>query len=351
VKPAVILLGFGEPETPTPEAVTQFLERIFVRNARLDPSSDPELIRHRARAMAERRLPALIDDYRRIGGSPLNAQIRRQAQRLAGELVGQGHDALVLVGMQFTDPDIPAVVEQASQAEVDRLIALPLYPLSGPSTTIAALEDLREALDRRGWDVPVHEITGWHSHPAYTALLADGVRDFCSREGVVLDDPGTRLVFSAHGTPIRYLDDGSRYAVYVEEHCRSVAAALGTHQYVVGFQNHDNRPDVAWTQPGIDVAIQGVDARRVVVVPVSFMQEQSETLAELDLGLRTAADGLGLEFHRVPVPHDDQRLIRLLADLVSPVLSDEPSAEVPFRPCRCRPLPGTVCLNAEVGQA
>jgi len=228
---------------------------------------------------------------------------------------------------------------------------LPLYPLSGPSTTIAALEDLREAMDRRDWDVPVHEITGWHSHPAYTALLADGVGDFCSREGVVLDDPGTRLVFSAHGTPIRYLDDGSRYAVYVEDHCRRVAAALGIRQYMVGFQNHGNRPDVAWTQPDIDAAIKGVDARRVVVVPVSFMQEQSETLAELDLGLRTVADVLGLEFHRVPVPHDSKRLIRLLADLVMPFLSDESSAAIPYRPCRCRPLPGAVCLNEEVVQA
>lgn len=351
MKPAVLLLGFGEPETPTPEAVAPFLERIFLRNARLDPSSDPTVILDRARAMAERRMPDLIDDYRRIGGSPLNAQTGRQAERLAAELAGRGHDALVLVAMQFTDPGIAAVVEQASRLAVDRLVAMPVYPLSGPSTTIAALEDLHQAVAELGWQRPVHEIAGWHAHPSYTALIADGVRDFCQRRGVALDDPATRLVFSAHGTPVRYLEQGSRYDVYVEDHCRRVAGALGVARYVVGFQNHGSRPGVAWTRPDIDVAIQGLNARRIVVVPVSFMQEQSETLAELDLGLKATARDLGLEFHRVPVPHDDPRLIRLLADLVTPFLRDQRSGDSPYGACRCRPRPGTVCLNGELARS
>ncbi len=345
MKPAVILLGFGEPEAPTPDVVAPFLERIFVRNARLDPSTDPVVILQRARAMAERRLPGLLEDYRSIGGSPLNAQVARQAGRLEEELAERGHDVLVLTGMQFTDPGIPAAVERASRAGADRVVAVPLYPLSGPSTTMAALEDLRHAVDRMGWEVPIRELAGWHAHPAYTALLADGVRGFCAREGVALDDPDTRLVFSAHGTPIRYLKDGSRYAVYVEDHCRAVASALGIDGYQVGFQNHGNRPDVDWTQPGIDDVVRGIDARQIVVVPVSFVQEQSETLAELDIGLRAVAEGRGVGFHRVPVPHDDPPLIRLLADLVAPLLTDPVPESAGLVSCRCRPVPGTLCLN------
>ncbi|TVR66522.1 MAG: hypothetical protein EA422_01990, partial [Gemmatimonadales bacterium] len=85
----------------------------------------------------------------------------------------------------------------------------------------------------------------------------------------------------------------------------------------------------------------------VVVDPVSFMHEQSETLAELDHELREEAEERGLGFHRVPVPHEDPRFARVLADLMEPFLTGEPSS-VGFRygPCRCRPEANTLCLNS-----
>ena len=83
---------------------------------------------------------------------------------------GSGHDAVVLVGMQFTEPAIADAVAGAREAGVDTLVGLPVYPLCGPSTNVAALADLRRAVDEAGWEVPVHEITGWHVHPEYTAL-------------------------------------------------------------------------------------------------------------------------------------------------------------------------------------
>jgi protoporphyrin/coproporphyrin ferrochelatase len=346
VKTAILLLSFGEPESATPESVTAYLERIFLTNARLDPSTDTAAVRHRARSMAERRVPELLEDYRRIGGSPLNAQAACQAQLLEAKLGRQGHDVVVLAGMQYTDPDIASIVERAMREGVGRVIALPVYPLCGPSTTIPALEDLRRSMDEAGWSVQVDEITGWHVHPAYTSLRADGILGFCDRDGVDLADPATRLVFAVHGTPVLYLEEGSRYDLYAEDHCRRLAAALGVDRYVLGYQNHSNRPGVVWTQPDIERAIQGLDARRIVVVPVSFMQEHSETLAELDLGLNAAARELALEFHRVPVPHDDPGFIDFLALLVSPFLGAGSPEAAGYEPCGCRP--GAVCLTGEL---
>src|SRR5690606_12529800 len=98
--------------------------------------------------------------------------------------------------------------------------------------------------------------------------------------------------------------------------------------------NHGNRP-IDWTQPDIDDVIREIDAERVVVVPVSFMHEQSETLAELDHDLREEAEERGLQFFRVPIPHDDPRFYRLLADLVEAVTGDVDSA-LPMQQCLCR---------------
>jgi ferrochelatase len=341
----VVLLNFGEPAEPRRDAVLDYLERIFLANARLEEADTDEERRERARELAKRRAPGLIEEYEAIGGSPLKPQARGQAEALEAELDARGYEAATYVGMQYTEPFIEDAVSGAREDGIDELVGLPIYPLCGPSTTVQALDELDETLSEAGWEVPVSELTGWHKHPAYNRLRVDNVRSFAADHGLDLADPDTALVFSAHGTPQHYLEEGSRYERYVEEFCASVAGMLGIEDYELGYQNHENR-DIPWTEPEVEDVIESVDAERVVVEPVSFMHEQSETLSELDVELREDAEAAGLDFYRVPVPHDDERFPAMLADLIEPFLADLDPGYYNLQPCLCRGEPGAVCLNA-----
>ena len=155
-------------------------------------------------------------------------------------------------------------------------------------------------------------------------------------------------MFSAHGTPQHYLEEGSRYQRYVEEYCHSQSALLGLDGYELGYQNHENR-DIPWTEPDIESLIETLDVERIVVEPVSFMHEQSETLSELDAELREEAEASELEFYRVPVPHDDDRFPGLLADLIEPFLTGIDPGYYNLRQCQCRDDPQAKCLNAPMG--
>jgi ferrochelatase len=342
MKIGVLILNFGEPENPTLGEVIPFLERIFARNSSLESGKG----KSRSRKLAEARAPGLIAEYKEIGGSPMNRQALKQARMVERILRRRGLDVRCYSGMQFTEPSVGAAVAEAQARGVDQLVALPIYPLCGRSTTIAALEDVQAAVTELSWDVPLREITGWHRHPAYRRLRADAILDYVKREGVDLHASDTRLVFSAHGTPVMYLDDGPRYVDYVEEACRTVARELGISAYALGYQNHTNR-DIEWTAPEVETVVREVDAARVIVDAVSFMHEQSETLAELDGELRGIAEEAGLEFHRIPIPHDDPAFAELLADLVEDVLRPEPiMGELGLRRCLCRATPTTFCLNA-----
>jgi protoporphyrin/coproporphyrin ferrochelatase len=352
MKIGVLLLNFGEPEEPTLETVVPFLERIFSLNAPLMGQAAPsdQEVRERSRLLAEQRAPGLIAEYEEIGGSPLHAQAREQAESLARVLGERGLDAEVLLGMQFTDPSIAAAVKGARAAGAEYLVSIPVYPLCGPSTNVASLREVDRQLASMAWQVPGLQITGWHRHPDYLRVRADAVRDLLAANGLSLSDAGTKLVFSAHGTPIRYLDEGSRYERYVREFCARLAPEVGASDYVIGYQNHTNRPGVEWTQPDIEKVVAEVDADRVVVDAVSFMHEQSETLAELDEELREEAEARGLEFFRVPIPHVAPRFISMLADLVEQAVAagagrPATDARVPLYPCRCKPTAGTVCTN------
>jgi ferrochelatase len=335
--PAVVLLNFGEPETPSRDEVVAYLERIFLANRRLQAEGTDGA--GRARALAEGRAPEYGAELEAIGGSPLHGQTRDQAELLAAELRGRGRGMPVLVAMQFTAPDAAEAVDRARDAGADAVVAVPLYPLCGPSTTVPALEALRRDATAAGLEV--REVPGWHRHPSYTRLRADGIAGLCRDRGLDLGDPATRLVFSAHGTPEAYLRAGSRYDRYVREHAGAVAGALGVARYDVGYQNHGSRPGVEWTRPEVGELVRSLDVERVVVEPTSFMQEQSETLFELDRELRQEAEDAGLAFHRVPIAHDDPRFGALLADLVEWTLDDRGR----MLPCQCRPVPGATCLN------
>jgi protoporphyrin/coproporphyrin ferrochelatase len=336
--------------------VVPFLERIFIQNAALMGRATPEQVRERSRRLAEERAPGLIEEYEEIGGSPLHRQAQAQAEAVEAELKRRGFDAVVRLGMQFTEPSIADAAAELRRLGVERVVGLPVYPLAGPSTSVAALEDLDRAVEQSGWEVAMRQVNGWHRHPAYVQLRVDAIRRVLDENGLSLEEPDTRLVFSAHGTPMKYIEEGSRYDDYVREFCARVAEALGGPAYVIGYQNHGNRPGVPWTQPDVDRVIAEIEAKRVVVDPVSFMHEQSETLAELDHELREEAEARGLEFHRVPIPHDAPEFISLLTDLIEAVARPDDSpleahaasgAGFPLRPCVCKSAPHTFCTNGE----
>ena len=343
MKTAVLFLSFGEPEHPTMEEVVPFLERIFLLNMPLEGEQNALQKRSRARQLAEQRAPGLIHEYEEIGGSPMNEQAKQEAESTISELRRRGHDVRGYVGMQFTDPTIASAVEKAHADGAELLVLLPVYPVCGPSTTVAALQAANQAIKASGWDVPIREISGWHSHTSYLQMRADAISRLAIDNNLDLTEPKTRLVFSAHGTPIKYLQEGSRYELYTHHSTRSIADLVGVKKYELGYQNHTNRP-IEWTQPDIDKVIEAVDAETVVVDPCSFMHEQSETLAELDHELKEKAEERGLSFYRVPIPHDDPHFIQLLADLIEPFITGK-QEEAGFRPCRCRATPNTFCLN------
>ena len=287
-KIGLLFINFGEPDEATPEKVEPFLERIFLQNTGLEGHASDEAV-ERARTLAKRRAPGLIEDG------------------------------------------------------VERLVALPVDPIGRHSPPVEALRSTRRAMDVLGWDQELVSVAGWHHHPDYRHLRAEHIARWVEERGLDLTREDTVLYFSVHGTPVKYLEEGNRYDRYVEESCRDLAERLGTDRWAVGFQNHTNR-GIPWTRPDNEDRIESLDETRLVVVPISFMREQSETLAELDHELRAFTEELGKEFHRVPVPWDHEAFPGILADLVRQAVAAS-REETELSRCRCSDVPDTWCTN------
>ena len=98
----VLTINFGEPDEPTQEKVTPFLERIFLQNSGLEPGQEAI---SRAKKLAENRAPGLIEEYESIGGSPLNKQAQYQSDLLEAELRSRGLDAV-----SYTHLTLPTIL-------------------------------------------------------------------------------------------------------------------------------------------------------------------------------------------------------------------------------------------------
>ena len=314
-KTGVVLLNMGGPDSLS--AVRPFLANLF---------SDKELIRLPASFLTQPFFAWLVSGLRARhvkeyyaeigGGSPIARITEGQARALEGALAGAdpGRSFRCHVGMRYWHPLSKHAVLQMKEDGVEEVVALPLYPHYCAATTGSSLNDLRKWMRWAGLSVPVREVRSYPDHPGYVAALAGKVA------GAVggLPAEGMHLLFSAHGIPKAFVDEGDPYEEEIRRCVEAVAASFPGIPRSISYQSRAGR--AVWLGPDTveetkRLAASGV--RTLVVVPVSFVSEHIETLHELDIRLRADASAAGIErFVRVPTLDADPAFVAALRDIV-----------------------------------
>jgi protoporphyrin/coproporphyrin ferrochelatase len=305
---AVVLMNLGGPDSL--DAVRPFLLNLF---------SDPAIIGlpttfrvPLAWLIASRRGRTARQIYAHLGGSsPLLANTRAQARALEVEL---GDDSRCFIAMRYWHPMTPASVAAVKAWEPDEIVLLPLYPQFSTTTTASSVAAWREAAVSQKLDVATRAIRSYPTAPGFVAAVAAGV-------GALLADvPGpVRVLFSAHGLPMKTVRAGDPYPQEVEATAAAIAAALdrAALDWRVCYQSRVG--PLAWLEPSIDAELRRAGRERlgVIVAPISFVSEHSETLVELDRDYRRLAEECGVAFYRrAPTVGSDPRFIAALATLV-----------------------------------
>jgi ferrochelatase len=193
---------------------------------------------------------------------------------------------------------------------------LPLYPQFSTTTTASSLAVWRCEAARQGLDCPTRIVQSYPVAPGFVAALVHLIRPVLKE---VEKSHKVRLLLSAHGLPLRIVRAGDPYPVQIEETAAAVVAALGRPalDWLVAYQSRVG--PLAWLGPATDDEIRraGREGIALVVAPVSFVSEHSETLVELDRDYRRLAEACGVPgYYRVPTVGTDSRFIAALAELV-----------------------------------
>jgi len=279
----VLLTNLGTPDAPETKPLRKYL-RQFLWDPRVVeiPRAVWWLILHGIILRVRPRRSAA--KYRKIwteNGSPLLSHSRDQAQAL--QLVMRerfGERVIVDFAMRYGSPDIAGTLQSMFDRGVTRLLVLPLYPQYGGATTGSTFDALASDFMRRRWLPELRFVSQYHDHPAYITAVANSIRDHRTRHGAA-----DKLLFSYHGEPRRYLDQGDPYHCQCHRTTRLVAEQLGLNasDYVTTFQSRFGKAE--WLQPYTDTilkALPGQGVKSVQVVCPGFAADCLETLEEID---------------------------------------------------------------------
>ncbi len=313
---AIVLFNLGGPDRP--EAIRPFLTNLF---------TDPAILRVPffvrpilARVIARARLAPATANYALLGGrSPLLELTERQATALETALPEL--NAKCFIAMRYWHPFSLATARAVRAWAPDEIVLLPLYPQFSTTTTGSSLIAWRNAAARAGLVAPVSSLCCWPDETAYAHITASIVKQTWSSARATLDSAvPLRVLFSAHGLPEKIVRAGDPYQWQVEKTVRAVLAAWGDsapENWSVCYQSRATPQK--WLEPSTDHEIERAarDKTAVLVVPIAFVSDHSETLVELDIEYRQLADRLGLPgYFRAPAQNDDRGFIAALAGLV-----------------------------------
>ena len=320
---AVVLFNLGGPDSL--DAVEPFLRNLF-----RDPAiiRAPAPLRHLiARLITRRRGPKARGIYRTIGGrSPLLEETEAQAAALAQVLDDLG-EVSVAIAMRYWHPMSEAAARQVAAFRPDRIVLLPLYPQFSTTTTASSLAAWRRAAESAGIAAPTQTVC---CYPRADGLIAAHGALIEPLLATAAEAGKPRLLFSAHGLPKKVVARGDPYQWQVEETAREIVARLDHAELDWNVCYQSKVGPLAWLEPSIADEIEraGRDRVPVVVVPIAFVSEHSETLVELDVTYREHAREAGVPaYHRVPALGTHPAFIAALADLVRGALERDADLE------------------------
>ena len=313
---AIVLFNLGGPDRP--EAIGPFLRNLF---------SDPAILRVPffirpllARLIAARRLKPATANYALLGGrSPLLELTEAQATALAAALPEL--DARCFVAMRYWHPFSAETARAVKDWAPDEVVLLPLYPQFSTTTTGSSLGAWRQAACDVALVTKVSALCCYPDDAGFATATAAGVRTAWQAARAALDPAvKLRVLFSAHGLPEAIVRAGDPYQWQIARTVAAVLAAWGEgapRDHAICYQSRVT--PLRWLQPSTEQEIERAahDQVALLVVPIAFVSEHSETLVELDVEYRTLADRLGVPgYFRAPTQSTDPGFIAALAGLV-----------------------------------
>ena len=275
----ILIVNLGSPDSL--QESRRVLKRMFL-DKHILPLKSPlrQLVAYQ---IARKSYQKSWDKYQAVGGSPSLAFMRETALGLQKLYPGYK----VKFANRYSQPLLGKTLGRLKWSRFDELLVFPFYPQYSDCTTGSVIDLVKKKIRKVS---KLKVIESFHNHPAYLDYFCD----------LVEAQSSDFLLFTAHSIPVGLVKKGDPYLDQVNAFCETISKRLNR-PMAVGFQSQTEEGH--WVGPMTEEVLNKLAKeqkyKNVTLVPVSFCNENLETLYDLDHHMISYGKEMGLNVNRV----------------------------------------------------
>ncbi len=254
------------------------------------------------------RLDSAWQNYEKIGNeSPINKLTEKLIQK-ANEKI---EDFTTYQIMRYTPPFAKDVINQMKKDGIKEVLLLPLYPQYSTTTTKSSFEDFMY-FAKGNFKVQIIE-----------TFYRNEIFNECILDEIISKTPNPseyNLIFSAHGLPQKIVDAGDPYEIQMNEHVKILSDKLrekGINFKSINLAYQSKVGPLKWLDPSLEEMLKNFKDQNVIIYPIAFIVDNSETDFELDIEYREIAHELGIKDYKVcKCVNDSDGFIEAIKDII-----------------------------------
>ncbi|MDA9648106.1 ferrochelatase [Candidatus Pelagibacter sp.] len=344
MKKAVILFNLGGPDKL--ENVEPFLFNLFNDPAILNL---PTFLRFPlAKLISNRRAPVARKIYAELGGSsPILKLTREQSDALEIKLnqTQEEDEYKCFIIMRCWNPRAEDVIKDIQLYGPDEVVLMPLYPQYSAATSGSSIKEWKDVCRKNNYHVKTSTIC---CYPTDQNFINAHTKEIIKK---IKNLKNFKLIFSAHGLPEKNIKKGDPYQWQVEQSVKKIVENLDDENldWILSYQSRVG--PLKWIGPSTETIIieNSKIGKHIVLVPIAFVSEHSETLVELDIEYKEIANANGCKnYTRVPALGINEDFIKAMSELI--IKKNEYKINEDLYPPKTQCLPNfkkCPCLNYE----
>ena len=312
MKKAIILFNLGGPDKL--ENVEPFLFNLFNDPAILNL---PSFLRYPlAKLISNRRTPTAKKIYQELGGSsPILKLTKEQSDALEIKLNNDDDFSVYkcFIVMRCWHPRAREVIKEVKNYNPDEIILIPLYPQYSAATSGSSIKEWKDICVKHEYNVKTSTICCYPTDNNFILAHKNTILE------KIKDIKNYKLIFSAHGLPEKNIKNGDPYQWQVEQSVDKIVKTLNIKDldWILSYQSRVG--PLKWIGPSTeDIIVQNSKlGKHIVLVPIAFVSEHSETLVELDIEYKELAEKNGCKnYSRVPALGTNENYIKAMSDII-----------------------------------
>ncbi len=305
---SVLLIDMGGPQTP--EEVRPYLQRIF-----FDPYIIPgnpikrwllsQLIASKSAAETKKR-------YEEIGGkSNAVPDARILASQLSEHYANRRIELVCEVATRYSFPNIPQGLKALREKSNAPITAVYLFPHETSALTGSCEAVLLQAAKKQNTKIS-HHIRNLSRTRSYLNGWANAIKKSVEKP------EKTMILFTAHSLPNSIIERGDSYVDEVENSVSAIKKLLGDLATDLAYQSQEGEN---WLGPKAEEVAKAAREKgysELIVAPLSFVGENTETLLDIDKELFAEIEPLQFErLVRITPPNEQGFLCEMVAEALS----------------------------------